>query len=76
MILPVRSQPLNVLFDGIHELHPLLGRVRVVKTHVELSVILLCQTVIQKNGFSMTDVQITVRLWREPGTHMIIHSLS
>ena len=46
MVAPVRSQPFDILFDGIHKLHFLLGRIRIVKSHMERPAVLLCQPII------------------------------
>ena len=45
-VLPVRAQPLDIFLDRLHELYLLLGRVRVVKTHIKLAVVLFCQPVV------------------------------
>ena len=74
MILPVSPQPLDIFFDRIHKLHFFFGRVGIVKTHMESSIVFFCQSVIQKNGLGMSDVQIPVRLWRETGAHMIVNA--
>ena len=43
--------PEESLFDGLYKFHVLLGRVRIIKAHVEFSVIFLRQTIIQENAF-------------------------
>ena len=40
-VLPVSAQPLDIVLDGLHKLHLLLGGVRIIKTHVEFAVIFL-----------------------------------
>ena len=62
---PVRAKPLDVLRDRLHELGLLLGRICIVKSQIKLSAIFLCQTIIQKNGLRMTDMQIAIRFrWK------------
>lgn len=41
---------------------------------MESSVVFFCQSVVQKNGLGMSDVQISVRLRRETGAHMIVNA--
>ena len=73
-VFPVRSQPSDVLHDGIHKLYLFLGGVCVVKPHIERAVVLPGQPVIQQYGFGMSDMQVAVGFRREPGTYMIVHS--
>ena len=74
-VLKIRSQPLHILYNGLHKLRLLLGGVGVVKAQIKLSAVFLCQAVIQQNGLCMPDMQITVGLRREAGLHMIIYAL-
>ena len=75
-VLPVSAKPLDVRLDGLYKLDILLCRVGIIKTHIELAVVLLCQSVIQKNALGVSDVQIAVRLRWKPGMHGIIDTLS
>ena len=75
MILPVCTKPFDILHNGIHKFHLFLGRIRIVESHMECAAILLCQSVIQKDRFGMSDMKISVWFRREPGAHMIIHPL-
>ena len=45
-VLPVRAEPGNIFLDRFHELDLFLGRIGIVKTQVERSVILFCKSVI------------------------------
>ena len=74
MLAPVRSQPFNIFFDGIHEFHSFLCRIGIVKTHMERAAVFSGKPIIQKDGFGMSDMQITVGLRREPRAYMIVHS--
>ena len=65
MILPVRSEPGDVLLDRLDELALLLRRIRVVKPEIELAMILLRQGRIQNDRLRVADVQVTVRLRRK-----------
>ena len=74
MLSPVSAQPFDIFFNRIHELHLLFRRIRVVKSHVECAAILLCKAIIQKDRFGMPDMEISVRLRREPRTDMIVYT--
>ena len=74
-VLPVRAQPLDVTLDRIHEFRPFFGRIRIVKPHIEFSVVFLCQPVIQQDGFGMSDMQIPVRLRWKAGVDRIVDTL-
>ncbi len=72
--LIIRSQPLHIGLDRLHELALLLGGVRVVKTHIELSAILGRQPVIKQYALGMSDMQITVGLGRKPRMHGVVNT--
>ena len=74
VILPVRPQPFHIFLDGLHELRVLLGGIGIVKPQMEGAVIFLRQSGIQKNGFGVSDVEISVRLRRETGADFTVHS--
>ena len=73
-VIPFCPQPFYIGFDGLYELCLLFGRVRIIKTQVELSAIFFCQSVIQQNGLGMSNVQISVGLRRKAGMHGIINA--
>ena len=68
---PVETQPPDVLLDGVHVLGVLLHWVGVVEAEIGLAAILLCQAEIEADALGMADMQITVRLRREPGHHRL-----
>ena len=74
-ILPVCSQPLDILLDGLHEFHLLLGGVRIVETHIKLAAVFLGQAVIQQYRLGMSDMQISVGFRRETCPHGLTMSL-
>ena len=71
-VLKIRPQPSHVLFDGLHELTLLLRRIRIVKTEIELTAVLLRQSCIQQYALGMPDMEIPVGLRRESGMHGIV----
>ena len=74
VIFPVRPQPFHIFLDGLHKLRVLLGGIGIVKPQMEGAVIFLRQPGIQKNGFGVSDVEISVRLRRETGADFTVHS--
>ena len=71
-IFPVSPQPLDIFLDRIYELHLLFGRI--IKTHVELTIVLLSQSIVQQDGFCMSNMQVAIRLRRKTGMHCVIHT--
>ena len=74
-VLEVGSQPFYICNDGFHIFGFFLRGIGIVKTEVEFSSILLCKTIVQKNGLGMSDMKIAVGLRREPGLDVVIYSL-
>ena len=74
-VLPVRAKPFDIRLDRLHKLDVLLGRIRVVKTHVELAAVFFCDSIIDKNRLGMTNVQIAVWLRRKARMYRIIYTL-
>ena len=64
-LIPLESQPLDVLLDGIYIFDIFLDRVGIVVTEVGLTAIFLRQTEIQANALGMSQMQVAVRLRRE-----------
>ena len=66
-VAPVIAQPVDVLLDGLHIFHVLLGGVGVVHAEIAQSVILLGGAEIHENGLGVADVEVAVGLGRKPG---------
>ena len=66
-VAPVKTQPVNILHDGVDILDIFLHRIGVVETQVTRSAKFLGNTEVNANSFGMTDVQITVGFGRETG---------
>ncbi len=65
VILPVCSQPLDILFDGLHKFRFFFGGIRVVETHMKFAMIFLCQTIVQQDRFGMSYMKTTIRFrWK------------
>ena len=64
---PVVAQPVDVLLDGLHVLHVLLGGVGVVHAQVAQAAVFLGGAEVHEDRLGMADVQIAVGLRREPG---------
>ena len=64
---PVEPQPVDILLDGLHELHVLLGGIGVVKAEVAQAAVLLGGTEVDAQRLAVADVQIAVGLRRETG---------
>ena len=66
---PLESQPPHVLLDRLDVLDVFLRRVRVVEPQVARSAELLRDAEVQADRFGVADVQVAVRLGREPCGH-------
>ena len=62
---PLPAEPADVFLDRVHVLDVFLGRVGVVESQVAIAAESFRQAEIQTDGLGMSDVQITVRFWRE-----------
>ena len=71
-LLPLESQPLDVLFDCVHIFGVLLRRIGVVVAEVGLSVIFLGKAEVYAETLGVAEVQIAVRLRRETGEYAVI----
>jgi len=69
-VSPVKAQPVDILLDGIHILCVLLGRVGVIHTQIADAVVLFRRTEINGQRLAMSDMEVAVGLWREPGVHL------
>mmetsp|Transcript_104951 Transcript_104951/g.297087 ORF Transcript_104951/g.297087 Transcript_104951/m.297087 type:complete len:311 (-) Transcript_104951:44-976(-) len=63
--------PTHVILDGLDVLRLLRLRVGIVKPQVALSVVLLREPKICQNRLRVANVQIPIRLWREPGNNFL-----
>ena len=61
-VAPVVAQPVDVLLDGLHVLHVLLGGVGVVHAQVAQAAVLLGGAEVDEDGLGVADVQVAVGL--------------
>ena len=66
-IVPFAAEPVHVFTDGIHVFGIFLHRIGIVEAQVAQPAVLLRQPEVDADGFGVADVQIAVRLRREPG---------
>ena len=66
-VAPVKAQPVDVLLDGLHVLHVLLGGVGIVHPQVADAAELLRRAKVDDQRFAVPDVQIAVGLRRKTG---------
>ena len=71
----IRAQPFHILHDGIDELLLLLGGIRIIKTEIELTLVFLSHTIVEKYGLCMSDMQISVGFGRKTGNDLLVLSL-
>ncbi len=64
---PVEAQPVDVLLDGLHVLHVLLGGVGVVHAEIAQAAVFLGGAEVDGQGLAVADVEIAVGLGGEPG---------
>ena len=74
-ILKVSAEPFHILNDGLYKLCLLFCRICIVKTQVEFTIILFCQSGIQNNGLGMSNMKISVGFRWESGLDMTINAL-
>ena len=66
--VPVETQPVHIVLNGLDEFRIFGGGVRVVEPQVADSAwVFIGEAEIEANGFRMTDVEVSVRLRREAG---------
>ena len=63
----MKTEPLDVLFDGVDVFVVFFFGVGIVKTQVAQTIINISQTEVQADGFGVADVQVAVRLGRKTG---------
>ena len=74
-VLPVSTKPFDISFNRFYKFTFFFCRVCIIKTHIKLAVVFLGKSVIQKNGFGMSDMEVSIRLRWETCLHMIVHAL-
>ena len=67
---PFIAQPVDVLLNGVHELHILLGGVGVVHAQIAETMIFGRSAKVNEDRLGMADVQIAVGLRWEAGVHL------
>jgi len=63
------TEPSNNLLDVINELIILLAWVGIIETQVSITTILFGDGEVKPDGFSVTNVEVTIWLWRETSHH-------
>ena len=74
-VLPVSTKPFDISFNRFYKFTFFFCRVCIIKTHIKLAVVFLGKSVIQKNGFGMSDMEVSIRLRWEAGVYGIINTL-
>ena len=74
-VLPIGTKPFNVSLNRFYKLTFFFGRVGIIKTHIKLAIVFLSKSIIQKNGFGMSDMEVSIRLRWEAGVYGIINTL-
>ena len=64
-IMPIKTQPLDILADGVDIFHVFLGRIGVIEAKVTCPVMFKRNPEIETDGFRMPDMEIAVWLRRE-----------
>ena len=66
---PLKTEPCDIFFDGVHVLHIFLDRVGVIEAEVAETVIFLGDSEVQTDGLGVADMQVAVRFRRETGVN-------
>ena len=66
---PVKTQPVDILLDGLHELLVLLGGVRVVHAEVAEAAVFFGSAEIDGQGLAVADMEVAVGLRRKAGVN-------
>ena len=72
-VVPLKAQPLNVLFDGVYILGVLFGGVGVVQTQIAHALVLFLYPKIDANGLGVANVQVAVGLRGKAGLYAAIY---
>ena len=73
-VLPVGTKPFDISFNRFYKFTFFFCRVRIIKTHIKLAVVFFGKSVIQKNGFGMPDMEVSIRFRWEAGVYGIINT--
>ncbi len=68
-VAPVEAQPVDVLLDGLHELHILFCGVGVVHAEIAQSIVPFRSAEVNDQRLAVADMQIAVGLRRKPGVN-------
>ncbi len=71
-VLPVESEPFDILHDGVHVLHVLLHRVGIVEPEVARTAIFLGNPKVDTNRLRVPDMQVPVGFRREARLHAAV----
>src|ERR1051325_104967 len=66
-VIPIETEPADVVLDRARVLDVFLDRVRVVKTQIAASAVLESDAEVEADGLGVADVEVAVRLGREAG---------
>lgn len=69
------AQPVDDILDVIDELVVLLAGVGVIKSEVAVTIVLLGNREHKSDSFSVSNVEVTIGLWREPGDDFALGEL-
>ena len=72
MLAPIEAEPAHVALDGVDIFLLFLGRVGVVEAQIAVAAEFLRDAEIQADRFGVADMQIAVRLRREPGDDRLL----
>ena len=64
-VIPVKSEPTDILLDRLHVLQFLFGRVGVIKSHIADAAVIGGETKVEADGFGMPDMKISIRFRRK-----------
>ena len=73
--MPLETQPLDVVLDGIHVLLAFLGRIGVIKAQIAITIVFSGNGKIQANGLGVPDVKIAIGFRGEARNYFIIFAL-
>ena len=74
-VVPLKSHPADIFHDGIHILRIFLSGIRIVKAQIASAAVLGRSPKVNADGFDMTDMHISIGLWREPRHHLGVYAL-
>ena len=74
-VAEISAEPFDIRFDRLDKFHFFFRGIGIVKTEIEEASVFLGQARVQDDRFCVADVQISVRLRREPCAHPVISPL-